>query len=429
MNQPPTTPPAARAIERNLFGGLLGALASTLVARLLLLAFEVPAIVLAVLLLLGAAVGMFAAHYGSRSPEAVASKFRIWNNYLRQVSLKVMLWMLVLAGLIGVVTVLTASYDTLGRVAGTVIATAIVAGVLWPTSVLADREKTQAAGLLGMVAAVTVYLLVIPQIWELGSSEEEILITSFLIGLTTPFGMLFLAQVSSPSTWIAARVGVGAYVAVVCMFLIAIWHPGGWREREHWAMTAWWSAAYGSLAFASLCGLHRFKLDWRWIGVVTAFLAWTLALLAEWNNEPQAETLLTVISSASVVVAHAALAGLVQLPGKQIGLRRGTIAAVVTSALFVDLEVIFDPQSGLSMLGRISGAAAIVASCGSLALIIFARLNSVANRDHPRTELPEITEITLICPRCQKQQSRPLGRATCDNCRLNIFVSVEEESI
>ena len=81
--------------------------------------------------------------------------------------MKVMLWMLVLAGVIGVATVLTASYDTLGRVAGTVIATAIVAGVLWPLSVLADREKSQPAGLLGMVAALVVYLLVIPLIWEL----------------------------------------------------------------------------------------------------------------------------------------------------------------------------------------------------------------------------------------------------------------------
>ena len=119
--KPIPTPPLARAIERDLFGAMLGSLASTLIARFLILAFEMPEILLAVLLMVGAAGGAFAAHYGSRSSETVVVKFRTWNTRLRRISLKVMLCMLVLAGVTGVATVLTASYDTLGRVAGTVI--------------------------------------------------------------------------------------------------------------------------------------------------------------------------------------------------------------------------------------------------------------------------------------------------------------------
>ena len=77
MTKPIPTPPLARAIERDLFGALLGLLTSTLIARLLLLVFELPEVLLAGLLMLGAAGGAFVAHYGSRwqrpspSPSAI----------------------------------------------------------------------------------------------------------------------------------------------------------------------------------------------------------------------------------------------------------------------------------------------------------------------------------------------------------------------
>jgi hypothetical protein len=426
MTKPLPTPPWARAIERDLFGALLGLLASTLIARFLLLAFELPAIVLVGILLLGAAGGAFAAHYGSRSSETVVVSFRTWNTRLRRVSLKVMLWMLVLAGVIGVATVLTASYDTLGRVAGTVIATAIVAGVLWPMSLLADRERSQPAGLLGMVAALVVYLLVIPLIWDLDRQDDEMVITSLVIGLTVPFGMFFLSLTNVAATWIAARVGVGVYVTVLVLFLVATWHPGRWRISENWWLTGWWCAAYGSLSFASLCGLRRFTINWRWIGVVAAFFAWVVILIAVWGDSEPAEKLIIVITSVSVVFAHASLADLVPLKTGQEWLRLSTIAAVAVAAAFLDLEVVFQPDHGISMLGRISGAAAIVASCGSLALIIFARLNRVVYDDSAGVELTEITRIVLFCPRCRARLTAAIGSDQCRRCGLKIITSIEE---
>ena len=426
MIKPLPTPTRARAIERDLFGALLGSLASTLIARFLLLAFELPAIILVGVLLLGAAAGAFSAHYGSRSSETVVVSFRTWNTRLRQVSLKVMLWMLALAGVTGVATVLTASYDTLGRVAGTVIATAIVAGVLWPMSHLADSDKSQSAGLLGMVAALVVYLLVIPLIWELDRQEEEMVITSLVIGLTVPFGMFFLSLTNVAATWIAARVGVGVYVTVLVLFLVATWHPGHWSSKEDWLATGWWCAAYGSLSFASLCGLRRLAIDWRWIGVVAAFFAWVITLIGVWGESEPAEKVIIVISSISVVFAHASLARLVPLKTGQLWLRLGTITSVAVAAAFLDLEVVFQPDRGISMLGRISGAAAIVASCGSLALIIFARLNRVAYDDSLGAELTEITRIVLFCPRCNARLTAVIGSDQCGRCGLRIVTAIEE---
>jgi hypothetical protein len=395
---------------------------------LLLLVYEVPEMILVLLLLVGVASGAFAAHYGSRSAETVVVSFQTWNTRLRRVSLKAMLWMLALAAVIGVLTVLTANYDTLGRVAGTVTATAIAAGILWPLSVLADRKNTQAAGLLGMASVVVVYLLVIPLIWDLDQQDEEMAISSFVIGLTVPFGMLFLSLKNTPATWISARVGVAGYVAVLLTFLIAIWHPGGWQRAEVWWETGWWCAAYGSLSFASLCGLRKLKVDWRWLGVAAAFLAWVLTLISVWGQSPPPEKLITVIASLAVVVAHASLAALVPLKPGQTWLRLVTVAAVAVAAVFLDLEVTVAPDHGISMLGRVSGAAAIIASCGSLALIIFARLNRAVDYVSAGITLADITQITLICPRCQKRLRAPIGVAECDGCGLRITTVIRESA-
>ena len=425
VNQPLPISPLARVVERDLFGALLGMLAATLVARVLLLAYEVPESVLIALLLLGAVSGAFATHYGSRSPETVAVSFRTWNTWLRRISLKVMLWMLALAAVIGVLTVLTASYDTLGRVAGTVVATAIAAGVLWPLSVLVDRKQSQAAGLLGMVSVLVVYLLVIPLIWELDQQDEEMLMSSFVIGLTVPFGMFFLSLKHLPTTWIAARVGVGTYVAVLMTFLVATWHPGGWTRADDWWATGWWCAAYGTLSFASLCGLRQFSVNWRWLGVAAAFFSWVLVLLDVWSHSKPDENLIVVISSLAVFIAHASLAALVPLKPSQAWLRMGTVLAVATAALFLDFEIIFAPDYGISLLGRIAGAAAILGSCGSLALMIFARLNRTADAVAAGIDLAEITHISLVCPACSKRLTEPIGTLECPGCGLRITTVIE----
>jgi hypothetical protein len=426
MSKSPPTPPLARAVERDLFGALLGMLGTALVARVLLLAYEVPAIVLGALLLIGAAGGVFATHYGSRSADTVGASFRTWNTQLRRVSLKVMLWMLALAAVIGVVTVLTASYDTLGRVAGTVIATAVAAGILWPLSVLADRRDSQAAGLLGMASTLVVYFLVIPLIWELDRRGDEMAISGLVIGLTVPFGMFFLWLTNVAATWISARVGVGVYVAVLVTFLVATWHPGGWSRTGQWWDTGWWCAAYGSLCFASLCGMRRLAVNWRWLGVAAAFFAWVPILISVWSKSEPDENLMIVISSFAVVIAHASLAALVPLKPGQTWLRLGTVAAVAATAVFLDLEVIFAPGYGISVLGRIAGAAAIVASCGSLALLIFARLNRTVELVSAGVPFAEITHVSMTCPRCHKRLQLPIGPADCGGCGLRITTAIEQ---
>jgi hypothetical protein len=72
------------------------------------------------------------------------------------------------------------------------------------------------------------------------------------------------------------------------------------------------------------------------------------------------------------------------------------------------------------MLGRLAGAAAIMAGCGTLALLVLARVNR-------RVEMPEfswadVRQVTLVCPRCRQEQTITIESGTCAACGLGIAV-------
>lgn len=95
-------------------------------------------------------------------------------------------------------------------------------------------------------------------------------------------------------------------------------------------------------------------------------------------------------------VAYVAVSLLIPLKTPQQWLRKVTIGAVVVAVVFLNLEIFLAPDRDISLLGRVAGAAGVVASCGSLALLIVLRLNQRGVVVEP-TE--EITSILLYCPR------------------------------
>jgi hypothetical protein len=329
--------------------------------------------------------------------------------------------------MIGVLTVLTASYDVLGRVGGTVLATAIAAGFLWPLSMMIDQPKTLASGLFGMTSTVVVYCLVIPLIWNLDPPDEKVLFTSLAIGWTTPAGMVTLLMTSFPKVRFAGRSGTALFVAVLASFCVAIWHTGDWRDRSDWWELGWWLAGYGVLSVACLAGWIPGRLpDWRWLGVLASAAAWWSVMLHEWGDHPLYEKWITLLTTVGIVVAHTSLTLLVPLSSGQRWVRIGTSVAVVTTGFFLNLELLISPAVGMSMLGRMAGAAGVVASCGTLALMVLARLN---RRIHQNTETArnEITEVVMFCPACGKKQTILLSGGECSRCGLIIHVAVARE--
>jgi hypothetical protein len=104
----------------------------------------------------------------------------------------------------------------------------------------------------------------------------------------------------------------------------------------------------------------------------------------------------------------------------------GTIGAGIATGGFVDWARITAPWQE-EMLGRLAGASAIIAGCGTLALLILARINQ---RIVPvAATLADLRKITLTCPRCRAKQTIAIGSGKCEACGLVIQVQVQEPEL
>ncbi|MCH7606667.1 MAG: glycine--tRNA ligase [Chloroflexi bacterium] len=93
----------------------------------------------------------------------------------------------------------------------------------------------------------------------------------------------------------------------------------------------------------------------------------------------------------------------------------------------IDLMVTDDKFPGIGIgqdiVGRVAAAGGIVAGCGTLALGVLARMNRKVEFE-PFS--PELSEITVVCPRCRKKQPIRIGDSACAACELRISIRIEE---
>jgi len=171
------------------------------------------------------------------------------------------------------------------------------------------------------------------------------------------------------------------------------------------------------------------KRWWRWIGVACAAVALVLWLGDIWIGGGSTIGFVTFVGSicTSAAIAYAVACQLVPLKLEQQWFRGATIGSVVLTAGLVWLWMVVEEDviTGLdeSLIARCAAAAGIASGCGILALAVLARLGR-----HVDLELDggELTQITVVCPRCHKKQSLPIGDATCSACKLRISIRVEE---
>jgi len=420
------SPERARSIERDLFGGLVGILLGVLLVRVTMIAFSLNYFVLLILLGIGAWSGAFVVHCFANSTTTSFDWLTDRAGQIRKLLLRSMLWLLGTAAVIGALTALTASYDVLGRLAGTTFVTAMAAGLLLGCASLLDRLKTRAAGLFGMVAVLVCYVLVTPLIWELGQAEKEVFFTALVIGLTTPAAMISLMLLHIDSARVTGYTSLVSWTAIVVAWLVASWH-NTWRESEHWWLTGWSIVLCGLLCAVNLLGMNaRNWMSWRWIGVVGALATLGYLLADVWTSFQSDEEPLVILLSVPIVAAHLNCSMLAILRPGQLWVRLATIAAVIVTAICVDLIAMFGEGGTIdSFLPRLAGASGIVASCGSLALIVLAVLNS--NVLNKTTDCTSITDIGIVCPSCRKKQRIALGHSKCSSCGLRIEIRIQPE--
>ena len=345
---------------------------------------------------------------------------------LRKLVLRSMLVSLGLAAAAGASAVFVAGHELVWRIVLTGICTAVACGLLLPASMLVDGEKSRPAGLLGMAAIIAEYVIVLALVWFESfnnSSFEPVWLTALAILLATPPAMLFL-RLATPSRDPGAVLGVCVTTASFAMAMIGTWVPFGMQSDPagRWWGIAGATAGFGFLAVCCLAGLRTHRRPWRWIGILAALVAWGITVVAIFKDLQNGGGTLTCIISLAVVIAHANLAMLVPLHGGQRWVRIGTILAVIATSIFIDIDAIGGELQLDDLIGRIAEACAIVAGCGSLALLVLARIN----RKPPPPVAAEIKEMTIVCPNCQKKQSLAVGSSACAGCGLKIHIRVEE---
>jgi hypothetical protein len=412
-----------RMVEIYVYAALLGVLLAVVLVRMLLLFLEMPTQVLVAVLLAGGAGGMWVGHSQQRKDAKLIAILQSKAPLFRALCLKTVLGLLAIAAVVGVLTVLTASYDVLGRLSGTLAATAVAAAILWPLSALLDNPKSMAAGLLGIIATTVVYCMAIPLIWGLGFRQQEILYSSLAIGFSSPFGMAALRLIELPKTQLAGRVGTLLYAIALASFLTAAWSTDNWRESGHWWMFGLYVSSFGALVVACLTGMRTPKWrHWRWLGVAASLAGWTLFVMQEWALLLPDKAWVILSTSTGCGFAFASICQLFPLAFEQRWLRVLTIFAAAVTVLFLNLETLLAPDFGIGILGRISGAASVVASCSTLALVVFAGLN---RRRAIASPTQEINCVVLYCPGCGKKQTLAMGGDDCEQCglRLSIVIS------
>lgn len=351
---------------------------------------------------------------------------------LRKLLLRVMLWSLAAAALLGAMGILLGGSRVMWSVAETTILTAISAGLLMGASILVDRPHGRTAGLFAMsvILADTVLLLLL--IWgdwatraALGVSSETIAMTvlfSFLPAIPATF-CLYWQKV--PSAAIACRTGVFISAVVFIQLMVPTWAQG--LRVSRWFDSAGATAWFGYLATFSLLGVQRDPAGGRLslvmvrlIGTVAAAAAWAIAVWGVWNAYHETSGIFVVTATVAMVLAHANLCLLAPLRGAQAWIRVGTIVSAVAAAICIDYAKVVTPDE---FIIRIGGAAGFVCSCGSLALIVLAKINRKAYVEPQAYQAA--TELTVICPGCSKKQTLAIGESVCPACRLQFHIRIE----
>ena len=357
----------------------------------------------------------------------------------RNVFLRIMLWSLAIAGAGGVLAVLTQGRSIAWRIVGTGLTTALACGIMIPVSNLVDRKETRAAGLFGMGAVFVEFVLALLLIWEIPrrllswSIEGQIGGTMALGALASVFILGFLQEWRRPNALRAVRAGILLTSAAVTAFLLAIWLPNNWTNRniqEDWAQTGFALVVLGGLAVVCLFGGRAEPpRRWRFIGLTAGVIASLMWLTEIWigKGSDLGFAVFCGLLCIATVAAHANLCVRAPLAPNHNWVMIATIVFAALTAALIELLVVewklYSMPQFRGLIERLTAAGGIVTGCGSLALAVLARLNRKVDLD---VQTADLSRISVVCPRCRKKQMIGVGDSVCSGCKLRISIRVEE---
>ena len=343
----------------------------------------------------------------------------------RKVLLRIVFWALGLAACFGAAGVIFAGDERVWRIVGTCAATAAGAFLLLHASRELDRETTWLPGFMAIALVVTEYFATLGLIWKFfGNTQEPAAFTMLFLVATTVPAIVLSRIMKRPDGALSAWVGLFACAVVFALLMVGTW--GGWLKEvraDRWHFVGLWLGIFAGMAVVCLVGTGTDRRHWRWLGVAAAGAAFAISAYGIIQDIQETSALFVCIVSVAAVVAHANAMAWCPLKPAQRWLLWGTIGAGIATGGFVDWARITTPWQE-EMLGRLAGASAIIAGCGTLALLVLAKINQ---RIVPvAATLADLREITLTCPRCRAKQTITIGSGECGACGLLIHVRVQE---
>lgn len=168
---------------------------------------------------------------------------------------------------------------------------------------------------------------------------------------------------------------------------------------------------------------------WQWGGLPLAGLGacavgLVMQLVCVWAEPVDAITFgkaTAIVAIVAFSLAHTCL--LLRIPGgaRLVWLLRATLAALWGVAVLASLMIALELDDELAF--RLLGALGVTDACGSLALLIIAKLKQVSDVARLETAAPQ---VELRCPRCTASLVLDVGGSQCSACGLKIRIDVEE---
>jgi len=347
----------------------------------------------------------------------------------RKLLLRVVFISLAAAALFGAAGVLLASRDVTWRVTGTCVATAVAALLmLWVTHQL-EKDPAALSGPLAAGLVAIEYVLVLAEIWDLIPStifhDDQLALTMFFIAVDGVPAIVLVHLMKRPWARVMARVGIPLCAVNFVLFMAAVVEEHQWPRSTHFYQLGTSMAVFAALAVMALAGSGTDRRYWRWVGVFASAVAMAMAFYAILNDIHGGSVLFTAVVCIAAVVAHANLMMLCPLKPNQRWLGWGTIGfGALTGVFVIGLRVTHAYWTDNEVLLRLSGACAILAGCGTLAMLVLARLNRKVTA--PTAAVSELKQIALACPLCGKKQTLAAGQDQCSDCGLIIAVSLQE---
>ncbi|MCX5659472.1 MAG: hypothetical protein NTW19_07080 [Planctomycetota bacterium] len=362
----------------------------------------------------------------------------------RRALLRLMMICIAMIAVAGVAGVVFGTWDLVWRLMASCFAGAVAAGLMLRASGWIDQPAKRRAGIWAMWLAIVQFGIAVVAIclsgWGSGYDlGGRLWLTLLEVAVAGWWSVRFVLMLEQPIARRAGLVGLGVDAVAFALAMGATWIA--------WGSSGWWLGTTGEKLIGSsitvgldglvVCGclvgwVAGDRRHWRWLGVAAATVSAVGFIIGIWLNKGGDPTPLGVISSLGLFVAFTNLILFAPLRGGQNVLRLLTIAAAGVTLGLVDIMALMKIDNFDTLPMRLSIASGILAVCGTLAIIVLARLNRGVPEARvvgdPAVEGKEIQvprELALTCPLCQKKQTLPAGDAACSGCGLRFVIKLE----